>query len=187
MSRLSGEPGTMTSFAMTMRKPCIECSLLVVQTGLEYENGTEATLENGAWLHHIVHYTAGDGHKDAVCPRMPGERTFSVGNEKTITAFGDVLNHKIKSAFPVKQNDKFMMQLELMNLNEVVKQVYITIDYEYIPGPHPKEWKIAKTIWLDATNCGISTIPPPQDGKPFTLSNAKWTSFFDGEMLGVGK
>jgi hypothetical protein len=120
LSQISGEQGTMTGFNFAMKKPCVECSLLVAQTSLEYTNGTEATLENGSWLHHIVLYTAGDNHKDAVCPRMPGERTFSVGNEKSITTFGDVLNKRtIKSGFPVTANDRFLMQLELMNISLV--------------------------------------------------------------------
>jgi hypothetical protein len=77
-------------------------------------------------------------------------------------------------------------QLELMNLVVAKKSVYLTVDYEYIPGDRPQGYKIAKAMWLDVTNCGASSVRPPSGKQSFTLSSKPWSSSFNGEMLGVG-
>lgn len=191
MSAISGEAGTMSSIAIAMTKPCSgHCGLVTAQAGLEYPNGTVADNSNGAWLHHIVLITGGPGHSDGTCPGqgvgMIGERTFSSGNERTPTAFGDVLTNKVKAAFPLAPNDMFNAQLELMNLNDVVKNVYMTIDFEYVPGKLPADFKRSRAMWLDVTNCGISSVNPPWGKKNFKLSSKKWAGV-NGQMLGVGK
>jgi hypothetical protein len=191
MSALTGEAGTMTSMATAMTKPCAPCGLIAAQAGLEYANGSVADNSNGAWLHHIVLITGGPGHSDGTCPGqgvgLIGERTFSSGNERTPTAFGDILTNKVKSAFPLQPYDVFSAQLELMNLNTVVKNVYLTIDFEYIPGALPAGFKRARAMWLDVTNCGISSVNPPWGKMNFQLNSKKWTVGYNGQMLGVGK
>jgi len=189
MSALTGEAGTMTSMATGMVKPCAPCGLVSAQAGLEYANGTVADNSNGAWLHHIVLLTGGSGHSDGTCPGQGvgaiGERTFSSGNERTLTAFGDILTNKVKAVFPLAPSDVFSAQLELMNLNTVVKNVYLTIDFEWIPGS-PAGFKRSRAMWLDVTNCGISSVNPPRGKMNFKLSSKKWTVGYSGQMLGVG-
>lgn len=186
MSMLTGEAGMMSTIAIGMKKPCDTCSLVAARAGLEYANGTEATTASGSWLHHIVMLATGSGRRDSVCGIWPGERFFSSGNERTQTAFGDVVEGKIKAAFPISPADGIQAQLELMNMDDRVKDVWVTIDYEFIPGPKPKDYKTAKAIWLDVTNCGISSVSPPRNQKQFTLSMNQWTSPWNGQMLGVG-
>jgi hypothetical protein len=188
MSTISGEPGTTTSITPKMKKPCDTCNLLVAQAGLEFANGTEATTAQGAWLHHIVVVANGPGRTDTTCAGVsPGERFFSSGNERTVTAFGDVLKNTVKSAFPITPSDTISMQWELMNMNTVPKDVYIVVDYEYFPGPRPDDWKIAKAMWLDVTDCGISSTGVPRGSTSFVKKMHPWTSTFDGQMLGTGK
>jgi hypothetical protein len=191
MSLISGEAGTMMAMATAMTKPCTgPCGLITAQAGLEYPNGTVADNSNGAWLHHIVLITGGSGHSDGTCPGMGvgmiGERTFSSGNERTPTSFGDIMNNKIKAAFPLSPMDIFSAQLELMNLNTVVKNVYLTIDFEYIPGGLPTGFKRSRAMWLDVTGCGISSVNPPRGQKKFKLDSRKWRVGYKGQMLGVG-
>jgi hypothetical protein len=187
MSRISGEPGTMSTVAVNMKKPCETCSLTVLQAGLEYANGTTADLSSGSWLHHVLLIVGGRGRTDNVCAFWPGERIFSSSKELTVTAFGDVGKKKTLAAFPIGPSDTFSMQLELMNMDAVPKDVYLILDYEYIPGPRPDGWKIAKAMWLDITNCGISSMNPPRGKTQFTVASRPWISTFDGELLGVGK
>lgn len=176
----------MSTVAVGMTKPCTgKCNLLVAQAGLEYANGTEASMANGSWLHHIVVLATGSGRKDTVCPMLPGERFFSSGNERTPTSFGDVTEKKVKSTFPISESDGFQAEIELMNMTDEPREVYLTIDYEYIPGPKPADWKTAKAMWLDVTNCGISYVYPPSK-QNFQLKSSGWTSPYNGEMLGVG-
>lgn len=143
----------MSTISVGMTKPCTgKCNLLVAQAGLEYANGTEAGMANGSWLHHIVVLATGPGRKDTVCPMLPGERFFSSGNERTPTSFGDVTEKKVKSTFPISDADGFQAQIELMNMTDEPRSVYLTIDFEYIPGPKPEGWKTAKAMWLDVVS-----------------------------------
>jgi hypothetical protein len=154
MSSLTGEAGTMSTIAQRMKKPCENCGLVTSQAGLEYADGTVADNSNGAWLHHVVFLAAGPNRKDNVCGRwlLPGERFFSSGNERTPTAYGDVLTRKVKSVFQLTPQDTISAQLELMNLVDKEKTVYLTVDYEYIPGDRPQGYKVAKAMWLDVTS-----------------------------------
>ncbi|KAF2397653.1 hypothetical protein EJ06DRAFT_130049 [Trichodelitschia bisporula] len=186
MSKLTGEQGTMTTMLGTMKKPCAgDCSLITMQAGLEYANGQVAEPSNGGWLHHIVMLVGGGSRKDSVCS-LPVERFFSSGNERTPTAFGDVVNKKVKSSFPLTASDRFMAQLELMNLLPKPQDVWLTVDYEFVDGPRQPGWKVAKAMWLDVTNCGASSVRPPAGKQQFKLAMRPWTSQFDGELLGVG-
>jgi hypothetical protein len=196
MSIISGEPGTMTTIGM-WEKPCKDyCNLVLAQAGLEYANGTVADNSNGAWLHHIVVLATGNDwkgqpRKDQVCAGLPAERFFSSGNERTPTSFGDIVSNKVISAFPLIPSNALMAQIELMNLDDVAKNVYLTVDYEYIPGKKPSDVKVAKAMWFDITNgeagCGISSAIPPQTRERFIRKSTAWTSKFNGQMLGVGK
>jgi hypothetical protein len=185
-SILTGEQGTINTVTMGMKKPCTECSLVTMQAGLEYANGSLAEPTNGGWLHHIVMVASGASRKDTACS-LPIERFFSSGNEKTPTAFGDVIEKKVKSAFPIRPTDGFHAELELMNMIDQPLDVWITIDYEYMPGPPKPDWKIAKALWLDVTNCGISSVRVPAGKQQFKYASRPWTSTYEGEMLGVGK
>ncbi|KAF2670530.1 hypothetical protein BT63DRAFT_240512 [Microthyrium microscopicum] len=188
MSLISGEAGTMSTIAIGMKKPCDTCGLVTLQAALEFPNGTVADNPQGAWLHHVVMVASGTGRSDNVCGTwvLPGERFFSSGNERTPTAFGDVLGNKVKSVFPISPADTFLAQLELMSLDEREKPVYLVMDYEYVPGPRPADYKIAKAMWLDVTNCGISSVIPQKGKMQFTLNSRAWTSGFNGQLLGVG-
>jgi hypothetical protein len=41
-------------FLTKMKKPCDDCWITAFQGGLEYQDGTVANADTGAWLHHMV-------------------------------------------------------------------------------------------------------------------------------------
>jgi hypothetical protein len=41
-------------------------------------------------------------------------------------------------------------------------------------------------MWLDVSNCSPSSVKPLAGKQSFVLSSKKWTSNFNGEVLGVG-
>jgi hypothetical protein len=189
----SGEMG-MTMRIEAMARPCSgRCNLLLAASDLEWTNGTQATNQDGAWLHHIVFTALGNGHKDSTCPIgvLPGERFFSSGNERTPTSFGDVLMtspNKIKSAFPLKPADTLFAQFELMNITPVeMRGVYLVVDWEWFApsAADEKVWKRARAMWLDITGCGASSKGVPAGKRVFDYGWS-WTSNFNGDMLGVG-
>lgn len=182
---LSGEAGTMQNIKMNMKKPCEECGLTLMQAGLEYANGTVANTDSGAWLHHIVLLMNGPNRKDVMCSFMPGQRFFSSGNERMLITYTDLENKKINSVYPIHKTDSVLMQLELMNLKEEKKDVYITIDYEYM-DKIPEGFKETKAVWLDVTGCGISSTSAPKGKSNFSMTSTKWTAPYDGQLLSTG-
>jgi hypothetical protein len=120
-----------------------------------------------------------------MCSFLPGQRFFSSGNERMLIAMTDLENKKINSAYPMKKTDTVSMQLELMNLKEEKKEVYITIDYEWMEKI-PEGFKETKAVWLDVTGCGISSTWAPTGKTQFTLTSTKWTAPFDGQLLSTG-
>ncbi|RDI77801.1 hypothetical protein Vi05172_g12242 [Venturia inaequalis] len=185
MSLLSGEAGTMQNVKLNMKKPCEDCGLTLMQAGLEYADGTVANTDSGAWLHHIVLLMNGPNRKDVMCPFTPGQRFFSSGNERMMITYTDLENKKINSVYPMRKADNVFMQLELMNLKEEKKDVYITIDYEYM-DKIPQGFKETKAVWLDVTGCGISSTSAPKGKSSFSMTSTKWTAPYDGQLLSTG-
>ncbi|KAF1990168.1 hypothetical protein K402DRAFT_418239 [Aulographum hederae CBS 113979] len=58
----------------------------------------------------------------------------------------DLTEKTIKSAFPVNPADNFVAQIELMNMEEAPKEVYYTVDYEYLPAKALDGFKHAKAL-----------------------------------------
>lgn len=157
-----------------------------MQAGLEYADGTVANTDTGAWLHHIVLLFNGPSRKDVMCSFMPGQRFFSSGNERLLITYTDLEKKKINSVYPLRKSDTISMQLELMNLKEEKKEVYITVDNEYI-DKIPEGFKETKAVWLDVTGCGISSTWAPKGKTSFTMKSTKWTAPFDEQLLSTGE
>lgn len=62
--------------------PCTDCTIIFVQAGLEYDDGTTADADTQFWLHHTVIYN--QNKLPAVCS-LPGhvDKLFASGNERT--------------------------------------------------------------------------------------------------------
>ena len=80
---MDAETNGMKNFrSRSVELPCTDCLLTFIQAGLEYPDGTEATAENGMWLHHTVF--SNTMRKSLTCPESRGgDRFFASGNEKT--------------------------------------------------------------------------------------------------------
>jgi hypothetical protein len=192
----SGESG-MLSKLVSLQRPCYgECNILMAQSDLEYANGTQATNEDGAWLHHITIYAKGASRRDVVCPEslnnLLGERFYSSGNEKTTVAYADVLmqgKDVVKSAFQLKPRDRFWTQFALKNLNKEEKHVYLTVDDEWFTpsADDRKEWKSTKALWLSISGCQTTYVKPPQGAARFTIPSTPWNSAFSGNLINAGE
>ena len=53
-TNLFGESGSLWNYAdNSAPKPCDECTIIGMNAGLEYPNGTNANIDTGLWLHHV--------------------------------------------------------------------------------------------------------------------------------------
>jgi hypothetical protein len=173
--------------------PCQDCYLTRMVAGLEYQNGSDANISNGAWLHHMVLMNQGQGRSDPTCAGNPfslphvavgaspgnSERIFASGNERTELRAPAGSN----AGYKVNAGDKFNLLVDLMNTTLAAKQVYLTMTYDYVPGNTPG-YRTVKPVWLDVNQCGVSEVPAKTGA--YQLKSVPWRSTVAGQIIGAG-
>ena len=139
---MMGEQGALWNYPDTsVPKPeDSDFTIFGMQAGLEYPNGTEANINSGMWLHHMVHITQGPGRSDPTClghKSLPhfdvggspdsSERSFSSGNERTALQLSGGAGH-VDAGYHVTSADTFALIIDLMNMNMDDRTVYLTMD-----------------------------------------------------------
>jgi len=198
---LVGEAGMLWNYpALAIAKPCAGSCVLIGQwAGLEFPDGRNANIDSGMWLHHMVSINSGSGRYDPTCygksslPHVDvnaspssAERYFSSGNERSRVHLDILGPGRTKWGYAMGAGDKLGYIVDLMNINTVDTTVYLTMYYDYFEGGLPSGWKNIRVIWLDANQCGTSEVWPPKQSGSFTVSTSKYSSGFDGEVIGMG-
>lgn len=191
-----------------IEKPCSDCNILKQVGGLEYPNGTNANIDSGLWLHHMVHFNTGPGRWDPVgikessCLPHEGvntmggaslgrgtisakntERYFVTGNERTPFHFYQAGEGGKGSAYHLNAQDKFFWLIELMNMNMQDSTVYITMTYDILEGALPQGWSDVKTVFLDANSCKSSEVPSPKGKTQFNIQSKPWKPNVEGRII----
>jgi hypothetical protein len=168
--------------------------------GVEYADGTEAT-GPAVYLHHAALVNTGPEAKDGTCKRPAYDLFFSTGNERSTLIYNNP-DAKKQAGYYLRPSDNFLLQSEVINNELEDKQVWIHMDYEYIPGKLPDQQQ-TKVVWLSAASapCESKTEPKTGGGEPklgtgemyapnekaFTLKSQPWTSPWDGNFIALGK
>lgn len=201
-----GHQGMLESyFDGPIDKPCAgDCTILRQVGGLEYLNGTDANIDTGMWLHHMVHFNKGPGRWDPVGYGVPGcmpflgvsggsakttERYFVTGNERTVFNYY-APETGVKSGYALRTADVFTYLVELMNMNMDAQTVYLTMTYDVIEGKLPTGFLTTKTIYLDVASCGTSEYMPKanQQNNAFQISSKPWKPNVEGKIVfGLGQ
>ena len=182
---------------LNIPKPCTECTIIKQWAGLDFLDGRNANIDNGMWLHHMVHLTIGPGRWDPTClnkrTSLPhfdvnssptaSERYFSSGNERTKVHLDILGAGATKWGYHIKPTDKYGFIVDLMNMNMEDKLVYMTMTYDYIDGPLPANWTQTKSVWLDAASCGTSEVRPREQKAKFSIQSSPWKPNFEGRIL----
>jgi hypothetical protein len=141
---------TLTQVKLGVQRACTDCYITAFKPDLVYEDGTGATMETGAMLHHFV--MTSQLRSDATCGNdwlgLAGERFFASGNERTAIAFPAGYGYR------VRWYDVWHLLVELMNHTTSPKTVYLKVTYTYRPS-----WESVKRVrpvWLDVDQCGDS-------------------------------
>jgi hypothetical protein len=87
--------------------------------------------ENSSFLNRLA-ASLGNFFQD----RFPNSSVFiGKGGEASATVFAD-LTKSIKTGYVIGKKDRITFTMELINYEEKEKEVYLTLDYEYLPnGP----------------------------------------------------
>ena len=146
---------TVTQLKLAVRRPCSDCYITSFKPDLVYEDGTRATMENGAMLHHFV--LTSQFRSDATCSNdrlgLAGERFFASGNERTAIAFPAGYGYR------VRWYDSWNLLVDLMNHTTSPKTVYVEVTFTYRPS-----WESVRRVrpvWLDIDQCGDSEYSIP--------------------------
>jgi hypothetical protein len=87
---------------------------------------------------------------------------------------------RVKSGAYVGPNDAFQFTAEVINYQPVEKEIYVTLDFEWVPGKVANLHDVGMgSIWLD---CGGFEVEPPKD-RPITFNGGNWTTTQDGYFV----
>jgi hypothetical protein len=162
-----------------IQKPCEECYLGAFQGGLEYEDGTDANVNTGMYMHHFV--IINRNKPDWLCGlRLGGmfrpQWIYNSGNERPPVR----LNSKYKFGMRIDKEDAFDTAAEIMNMGNQTKTVYATVIYEVIPLDTPG-YREATHLRLDIWLCGGSDVPAKKGAYSYT--SRKYKSPYSGVIL----
>jgi hypothetical protein len=126
-------PAQISRLQFAVQRPCIDCYITSFTPDLVYTDGSRATLDNDAMLHHAVF--ASQWHQDATCYNQPlglaGERFFASGDERSEVKFPDGYGYR------VRYYDSWTLLVDLMNHSSTPKDVYVKVTYNYRPSSDP--------------------------------------------------
>lgn len=156
--------------ALNVEKPCTNCYITGFKPNLVYADGSNANINTGPMLHHVVVFNSRE--RDTVC--SGSRRVMSSGNERMESVFPAGYGFRINSS------DRWMLLYDLMNHGHEEKQVFIqfTFTYERAWGSRIKP---VTPIWMDAGGCARSAwdVTP---GEPSERSRT-WQSTISGELV----
>lgn len=164
---------------------CRDCSVLASKIDIVFENGTRADIASGVYLHHIVTLNMATRKTKANLLDMPFG--FCAGSDtamKVAGAFGKVTSlfrqntntaifgfaavdefkqlftsadGKFDSGYYLGQDDKMLLQGEIINYLPTPQKVFLQMDLEFMPGRIGKE---AITVVSNVQGMCISTEIP---------------------------
>jgi Stress up-regulated Nod 19 len=150
------EPGMIhNQLRLAVARPCLDCYITSFTPDLVYADGTRATMDTGAMLHHFV--LTSQWRADTTCGGswlgLAGERFFASGDERTAIAFPGGYGYR------VRWYDSWNLLVDLMNHSTTPQTVYVQLTVTYRPS-----WESVRSlrpVWLDIDQCGDSEYSIP--------------------------
>jgi hypothetical protein len=106
-----------------------------------------------------------------------------------------VHNSSVNVGYHLRSSDELLFNVELMNMEDKEKWVWLTLNWDYIEGPHP-EYMDGKVVWMSVgpSRCGGNNTNPfgasnlTESQQPtlekFTEYSLPWTAPADGWVMG---
>jgi hypothetical protein len=89
---------------------------------------------------------------------------------------------KVRSGAYISKSDTFQFASEIVNYDPVEKEIYLTLDFEWVPSKENELHDIGMgSVGLDCKADAMS-FKPPKD-KPITYTGANWTMTHDGYFV----
>jgi hypothetical protein len=170
-----------------------ECTIISGKAGLEFENGTQADVSKGVYIHHILSTNNGktiapfvsqcDTAGEVTSMKKPAMAKAGFvgvsddnGNEPLMYGTAD---GSIEGGYWVSKGDSFGVWADLVNLNKEPKQLYLTYDLEYLPGHVGTD---SQGSLISVTGCAARKIATPASG-PANTTSGKFRFFREGNLV----
>jgi hypothetical protein len=115
---------------------CKDCTVLKGRASVNFEDGKEAGVEDGVYIHHAVVVDV----SKSPAPAIPGcggvgqsLSTFLGAGVDNFTQWYTTPDASFPAGYYVK-DDSFIMQAEFVNYKPTNQTVYVQLDYEYMQG-----------------------------------------------------
>jgi hypothetical protein len=131
-----------------------DCTILSARVGVAYEDGKEATPDTGVYIHHLLAFSISRpavnaiGMCDVKDPKndigffnklLSGSLPFSPFTGRGEDGGGVNMlftseDGTFDSGFHLGKEDRILVQSDLVNYKNESQKIYLTMDYEYVPG-----------------------------------------------------
>jgi hypothetical protein len=190
-----------TSSSMTVARVtgmCTNCTIIQGSTYIADESGRRLTMEDGAYLHHILMMSS------KLTPPFYSCETWNPLQKLSLFATFPVLisagveqpdfffttaDGKFNSGSYVRPNDEVGIEAEAINYNKEHKKWHIAMDYEYVEGK-PVGLQDVSAAFFNAAGCaGLNPSeaafygPPGQ--KVFNSSGPSFKAQKDGTIINM--
>jgi hypothetical protein len=92
-------------------------------------------------------------------------------------------NSEVKTGVFIGDTDKFAVSSEIVNYDAKDKEVYFSLDYEYIPGKAQGLMNVGMgALSVDDCSSPSGALQPPK-GKAITYKGSEWTMIEDGYFV----
>jgi hypothetical protein len=179
-----------------------DCTVIAGKTGLVFEDGSEAGPAEGIQVHHILTSDLSKYQNQAVAlcasksnipsPKFNGTRFAKLTGAGFIGQGednGEIIFTTQDGSYPagffLGARDRFILLGDYVNFNAVSKDVYVTLDLEYVDGWVGKD---AVSALLSVTSCQSEDVKmgTATSGPAETTSN-HFEIFVDGYIVTASK
>jgi len=165
---------------------CKNCTVLKGKVGLQNIDGSAVQPKNDVYIHHILSFDTTKKSKSFVsgcaagAAGAVGSKFIGSGEDNNnVPVWYTARDGSHASGFHIGSADSFMMNIDLVSYAPASKQIYLTMDLEYLPGVVGSD---ARETLLSVTGCGVSSIKISTTG-PTNTTSSKYTFVEDGTIL----
>ncbi|QDS72135.1 hypothetical protein FKW77_004102 [Venturia effusa] len=108
------------------------------------------------------------------------------GNEVARSVFA-AANSTVKSGFYMSGKDKIYMTAEFVNYEPADRDIYVLLDYEYIPsvdGKRPADYMDVGMGAIAVDGCMVTALEPPKD-KAISYKSPEWDVTHNGYLVNI--
>jgi hypothetical protein len=167
-----------------------DATYLWANTSIVYEDGSDATIENGVYLHHYgVFDIDKTGKQLTVCTGLTPTRPslFTGDSEDKGDSLYTTPDGTFNSGYYIGRDDKMLSVAQVVNYANKTQKVFAKIEVEYIPGKIKDALEVGIQS-MSVTGCGLNLfIMPDKDAKEMHMASQKFPILNDGYIIGASK